>query len=257
MSASAKYPRVGLLAYALSIDPHHNFFSAPPTAGMLGQFAFRLNGHAAEFEPTEDLATIDAARSALEPMLRIWHVSATLQFGPAGFEFFFLRGFIDESAEQQETRRNTPMVSVPVPSSITIGYDHYPVYLQGLAIDDCVRDLAEHYLASWLSPRGMLLHAYAMVTRVEAAYGGTKQAAAALQITRPCLRNLAKLASERGVGAAARKFTDNRPRHELTRDESNWVRSMTRLILYRSAVRAGGNKPRPPLTVASIKNETW
>src|ERR1700683_856267 len=115
MSASAKDPAVGLLIDPLSLDPPHDFLTAPPMSGELGQFSYRLKGHAADFEPTVYFATIEAARAVLEPMLLLWHVSALPQFGPAGFDFFFVRGVVDESSEKQDERRRAPMFSPPMP----------------------------------------------------------------------------------------------------------------------------------------------
>jgi hypothetical protein len=255
--ADHKYPRVGLLTYQLSMDHHHNFDPAPPLVGTLGQFSYRLEGRGAQFTPIADFPTVEAARAVLDPMLPLWRISAMLQFGGAAFDFGFIHGFVDESAEAADLRNQQPLVSLQLTTGIIIGYDQFPAFLAELGIDDCVRDLAEHYLASWLSPRGLLLHAYAMVTRVEAAHGTRKAAAAALRISDNCLGKLSRLASERGVGAGARKFTDNKPRHDLTREETNWVQQMIRLILYRSAVLAAGGTPRKRLTVNTIAQGEW
>ena len=96
-----------------------------------------------------------------------------------------------------------------------------------------------------------------MVTRVEAYYGDRKNAAHALKISVQCLRQISTLATNRGIGAGARKYTDNEPRKELTGDEYNWVRSLMRVILYRTALLAGGYAPESFLSIPDITVAIW
>jgi hypothetical protein len=143
------------------------------------------------------------------------------------------------------------------PGNFRLLYDGYSLPLKWLVVDDCVRDLSEHYQAAQLSPRAQLLHGYAMATRVKAAYSGERKTAEVLQISVGCIKKLTMLASERGVGAEARKFTDNSRRDALAPEESTWIGAMMRVLVYRAGLVAGGYKPKPYLSVDQITTATW
>ncbi len=186
-------------------DQRYNFAPAPPLEGNIGDFAFRLVHKSAEFTPTAQFMNIEVARAALEPMLATWRVSSILQFGPAGFDFVFVEGYVDDSPQMANNRRQNPRNWPPdAPTITSIGYDQFPKAFDGLAVNECVLDLADHYLTSSRSLRSQLLHAYAMVTRIEQEYGGQRKAAIALQLSTGSLTRLSRLATERGLGAAAR-----------------------------------------------------
>jgi hypothetical protein len=144
-----------------------------------------------------------------------------------------------------------------MPPVLQFNYDGYAAPITWLIVDDCVRDLGEHYRAAQLSPRARLLHGYAMATRVKAAYGTDQNAANQLQISVECLRRLKRLASERGVGAEARKFKDNSPRDALSLDESVWIGAMMRVLVYRAGLVAGKHKPEPYLSVDQVTSAVW
>jgi hypothetical protein len=143
------------------------------------------------------------------------------------------------------------------PQNHRILFDGYAAPIQWLVVDDCVRDLSEHYRAAQLSPRAQLLHGYAMVTRVKAAYLSEQNAADKLQVSVTCLKRLRRLASERGVGAAARKFKDNSPRDALETEEAVWINAMMRILVYRAGLVAGNHKPEPYLSVDQITPAVW
>jgi hypothetical protein len=166
----AKYPRVGLLRYSIQTPQQHGFTENAAARGIIGPFSYSLRYHSAEFTPMKDFRTIDDARSVLEPILQAWQAAAVLMVGPAGFTFDFSKGFVDRSKTETRKRQEKPPKWPPMPpQNLRILFNGYAAPIQWLAIDDCVRDLSEHYRAAQLSPRAMLLHGYAMATRVKAA----------------------------------------------------------------------------------------
>jgi hypothetical protein len=253
----AKYPRVGLLRYFIQTPQNHGLTANAAADGTIGPFSYLLRFHSAEFIPLIDFPTVDDARGVLDPILQAWHVAAVLIVGPAGFTFKFTAGFVDNSESEARSRLDSPANWPPMPPKLEVQYDGYAAPIQWLVVDDCVRDLSEHYRAAQQSPRAQLLHGYAMVTRVKAAYSTEQNAAARLQISVECLRRLKRLATERGVGAEARKFTDNAPRDALTPQESVWIGTMMRVLVYRAGLVAGNHKPEPYLSVDQITPTIW
>lgn len=256
--ATPSFPRVGSLRYFISTAQSHGFTKDAADIGAIGPFSYSLRYHSAEFVPLNDFPTLDEARAVLEPILQVWQVSATLMVGPAGFVFEFSQGFIDNSESDAANRLANPPSWPPMPpQNVQLLYNSYAAPIQWMVVDDCVRDLSEHYRAAQSSPRARLLHGYAMATRVKAAYATDQNAADRLQISAESLKRLRRLASERGVGAEARKFTDNSPRDTLSPEESVWINAMMRILVYRAGLAAGNHKPEPYLAVDQVTPIAW
>ncbi len=252
------YPRVSTLRYFIYTEPQYDFAGDALEFGRIGEFFYRLRFHAAEFHPTANYRSGIDARRALEPLLNAWEVSALLQVGGAGLQFRFTSEIVDESrAGAKQRRRNPPPYPPMPPSNVRLIYDRYAKLLNGVAVNDCVRDMSDHYRAAVLSTRSSLLHGYAMVTRLSAEFRGETAAASALNISSSCLKNLRHLASMRGVGAGARKFYKDRVPEALSADEAQWVNAMLRILVYRSALVAGGMTPSPHLDVGGIGPTAW
>jgi hypothetical protein len=164
----ATYPRVGSLRYFIRTSRQHSFAKEATDAVMVGPFSYSLRFYSAEFSPLKDFARVEDARRVLEPLLQAWQVSALLLVGPAGFTFEFSKAFLDDSATEMQSRIDNRPKWPPGPPQLKLQYDSYAAPIPWLVVDDCVRDLSEHYLAAQLSPRARLLHGYAIATRVKA-----------------------------------------------------------------------------------------
>lgn len=122
-----------------------------------------------------------------------------------------------------------------MPAILTVLLHQYPPSPTGFGVNDCVRDLAEHFAAAEDSWRSILLHAYAMATRVQIEYGGIAGASRALMISAERLNYMKQLASVRGVGGAARKFSNAQTDIDLDEREFTWLRASIAEVLARSS----------------------
>jgi hypothetical protein len=247
--AKAEYPRVAWMEYFIRLSTGYEFANGLKAKGQLGEFHYVLTWHRAEFFPEKNFATLDDARAALEPLLEAWKVSAFLNVGPAAFRFEYGDCSVETSAadnavtaEKQSRRRPMP------PSNLTLVYDGYPPLPNGLAVDSCVRDVADHYFAAVSNLAALLLHTYAIVTRISVEHHGLGKAAAALNVSAACLTKMKQLATIRGIGVAARKFHPIHVPQALSTEEFIWITTMNAELLARCARRAAGMTPGPLLT---------
>jgi hypothetical protein len=246
--ASTKYPRVAWMEYFIRLSTGYEFADGLKANGRIGDFRYVLTWHLAEFFPEKDFVTVENARAELDPLLDAWKVSGFLNVGPAAFRFEYCDSSVENSAadrvattEKQKRRRPMP------PSNLTLVYDQYPPLPEGLAVDNCVRDVADHYFAAVSNLAALLLHTYAIVTRISVEYHGLSKAAAALNVSAACLTKMKQLASIRGIGVAARKFHPSHVPQALSNDEFIWITTMNAEILARCARLAAGTQPRPYL----------
>jgi hypothetical protein len=229
------------LRYFIRTPNHYDFHSGLSAAGVTGDFEYRFRWHEATFFPRTQFVTIEDARSCLDLLLEAWYVNALVEFGPAAPSFSFFRAAM-ETYPGDPNGLAIPKQPMP-PTNLTLWFDRYPSPPIGLGVDDCVRDLAEHVLASEQTSRSILLHAYAIVTRVSVKHGGIQKVAADLNISVDRLTYTKHLASVRGVGGGARKFEPNRPRLPVSTNEFVWLRITIIEILRRSACLAAGYSP--------------
>lgn len=246
--ASITYPRVAWMEYFIRLSSGYEFADGLKAKGRLGGFRYILTWHLAEFLPKKHFATVEDARAELEPLLEAWKISGILIFGPAAFHFEYCDSAIENSAADRRATaaRRTRRRPMP-PSNLRIEYNKYPPLPHGLAVNSCVRDVADHYFAAVSNLDALLLHTYAMVTRISVEYGGLGKAAEALNVSAACLTRMKKLASIRGIGVAARKFHPSHVPQALSHDEFVWLTKMNREVLTRCARLAAGTRPEPYL----------
>jgi hypothetical protein len=230
--------------------------------GTIGQFEFELIENHAKFCPTIPLNSVDAARNALEPLVASWRILSIYCQAGAGMEFKFIAGqafesLDDERRQLDEIANSLAPPGPPILLAVNVELDSYvPPTLDGVGVNECVLDLADHYLASARAPRSRLLHGYAMLTRVQTEQGNIETAARNLNVSSSWLKSIKRLTSERGVGASARKFTRTRSTL-LTNDEDAWLDMALRQLLLRSAYFAAGRVAGEKLTAdqrSSIPN---
>lgn len=120
-------------------------------------------------------------------------------------------------------------------------------------VDQCTRDLTEHFARAAENPASLLMHAYAMVTRIEFEYGDRlADASRALRVTQAALRRLRRLSTERSVGCQARKYEGKVKRTAIATEEVKWVQTLLRQLVDRSWNVALKRNPGPQLTAENV-----
>ncbi|HEY2683763.1 MAG TPA: hypothetical protein VGI93_09665 [Steroidobacteraceae bacterium] len=212
--------------------------------GSFGPFEFLFAWHKATFLPTVRFATIEDARSELDPMLEAWRVQSIITNNYSMLFSYVDHGLAEASPESgapQPTPKRRPMP----PSNVQVLADatHYPPPPSHWVMDECTRDLVAHYEESLGASRTLLMHAYAMVTRVEFAHGSLPQAGKALRISLDILKWVKSMASERTIEGRARKYKTNTPLEPLAPVEDEHLRWIIRELANRSFNLASGIRP--------------
>jgi hypothetical protein len=239
------YPRVTWLEYFIRIPDTVELVTGLKEEGTIGPFDFSFKFHEAIFMPRVQFETAEDARAVLDPMLEAWRIQTviTLHYSMSfSYMAHEVAAHPPRTGEMAIRRRPRPMP--PKFLRFVVEADSYPPPPTHWGVDECTRDLVAHYEESLNSTRTLLMHAYAMVTRVEYEHGSLTVAAAKLAISLDVLKWVKTMATERTIGAQARKYTRKTPPLKpLESDESEALRWIILQLVSRSAKLASSTAP--------------
>jgi hypothetical protein len=239
------YPRISRLEYFIRVPDTVELHSSLRENGTIGRFEYEFVWHQAIFVPSYRFASEGEARHELDPLLDAWTLNALVQLG-LSISFIFTKSEVAAGPiaadKNSRTRRAQPMP----PSSFRLVHElkQYPSLPTRCNIDECTRDLAAHYQEALNAHRTLLMHAYAMVTRVEFQHGSMQMAARRLAIHLDVLKWVKQMATERTIEGYARKYARKAVQPEpLQVDELETLRRMISELLNRSLSLASGADP--------------
>jgi len=233
-------PHVESLHYRVTIESDSVKLSPEARDQLdLNGFSCQLEGSQLVATPTDHFATETKARSALEPALEAWEFEAELRTR-IRWRFRFKKATVVD-------RRPTPgKVEVGLASSVEVAssvdavltFGAYPNLTQTMFT---VTPFAEVLRMKWRrvveNREGLLAGAYWCITAVDDHYGGRKEAARLLGISRAALDRIARLCAiddpelGRKVGG---------PKALLSSGEESWLRNaIPRMILRVAEVESG------------------
>jgi hypothetical protein len=244
------YPRVTWLEYFIRVPDNVELVAGLSEKGSVGPFDYSFVFHEAMFLPKVRFATVEEARAVLDPMLEAWSIQTIITLN---YSMSFT--YMQHELAAQPPQSGAPLLarlSRPMPPHLRMmaETDRYPPPPSHWGVDECTRDLVAHYEESLNASRTLLMHAYAMVTRVEYEHGSLPQAATKLAITLDVLKWVKTMASERTLAGRARKYTRKSPPLEpLAADEHEALGWIIRELVSRSAKLASN---RPPGKTVSL-----
>jgi hypothetical protein len=242
------YSRVRGLEYQIQTPP--NFEYEGRKQGSIGTFTYTLDHFHALFFPGERYEDADAAREALEPLLEVWQIHALVIVGKP-----FTLAYIGCDIETEPSTNDPAKRQLARPCagklSVVLRDDQFPPTPSHWEMTECARDLAAHYSESIGSRRTLLMHAYAMYTRLVVEYGTPRKAALAMRISEACLDKLKRLSSTRSSGNTARKYKKGMKIVPLDVAEDAWLRGIMRQIVHRSVGVASEFSPDIEITLAT------
>jgi hypothetical protein len=238
------YPRVTCLEYFIRVPDWIKLVAGLSEKSSIGPFDYSFARDEAMFLPALRFATVEEARAVLDPMLEAWRIQTIIT---QNYSMSF-RYMAHELAMQPPqpgaapiTRRSRP--SAPTNFRVSADIDRYPPPPSHWGMDECTRDLVAHYEES-SNDRTLLMHAYAMVTRVEYEHRSLPGAAKKLAVSLNVLKWIKTMASERTLGGRARKYTRKSPPLEpLAADELEALNWIIRELVNRSAKLASNVSP--------------
>src|SRR5437773_5847513 len=93
-------PHVVALIYRLKHAESVNYDKAPALEHETDTFVVRISQREARFEMKEHFASDESARQAVQPFIRAWELSASLERGSAEFELVFQSAEIEDRKPQ-------------------------------------------------------------------------------------------------------------------------------------------------------------
>jgi hypothetical protein len=248
-------PHIEALHYSVRHAKGVDYDNARPLDHDTPGFTVHIENGRAEITMKTHHATVDAARTEVEPSLRAWELTAALEFGPGDFRLVYDQAKIID-------RNPTPgIVNVPVPGAaafsaagalgVHVGRSKYPDPPTGIARDATVDLMFERYC--WYCTRRTTL-ADAVnfcMTVLEMSGGGRKGATKRFAVAKPVLDNAGKLAANKG-GNEARKAKGAQA--EFTAAERHWLEETMKRLILRAGEVAAGNAPAslPQITMADL-----
>ena len=244
-------PKVQALYYRVGHDDTIDYAKAPPVEHFEPNFRIRIADGKAEVEPIVTYRSIDEARAAVEPFLRMWEVKATLERGPGELTFAYqCAEVIDRNpTDARAVLAGIGSVGVGVTAVLHVSRGQYPPPPSGMKCDSLVQRMFSKYLMYQMDSTTLPDAANYCLTALEKPYeksGKSKRKAAAHHnsIEKKVLDKLGQLAASKGE-LDARKFHD--PPSPFTRAERHWLESLLRLLIRRAAERASNATASLPL----------
>jgi hypothetical protein len=204
-------PHIEALYFKVKHAGYIDYHKAAPLSHETVGFAVRIESGRAEITMKSHHATEEAARAEVEPYLRVWELTAALEYGPGEFELAYARPRIID-------RNPTPGISAAVASASGSGTATAEAHVErskypdppsaGIACDAAVELMFKTYCL-YREKRMKLGDAANFCLTVLEEYSGAsgmKRPAAARRfaVAKPILDKIGTLADEKG-GAEARK----------------------------------------------------
>lgn len=227
-------PHVSALLYRVKHDETVSYEKAKPLEYETDSFKVSVKDHEARFEMKEHFPEAEQAREVIEPFIRQWEFTTSLDQNPGEFELVFLDAVVED-------RKPTPgvvhlqgmAVACAIGSvSAIVGKSAYPQPPTDVAMNADVEAMALRYSRYREGKDTLAGMAYFCLTVLEQAAGGRPAIPGMFGISRSVTDKLGHLTGEKG-GAEARKGRGRS--HEFTADERNWIDQTIKRLIRRVA----------------------
>jgi hypothetical protein len=238
-------PHVKTLSYTLVTREGVTYQAgAPPIERDLDPFSIRLEGGELTVTMHDHYADTAAAQAAVEPYLRAWRAAATLQTTRWEFEFKYARAEVIDRSPDPANRKTVVAVGAALTARGTLSAEgeveraSYPAPPDGFALDPDTETLWNRWQGYVEGRESLQTMAYFCLTVLEL-HDGRQGAAARYGVSSKVLSNLARLASETGDLATARKVT---PRlRKLADSERVWLEAAVKALVRKAGEVAAAN----------------
>lgn len=238
MSNTRQVPeiRVTSVTYRLRTDsPAHDLSQVEPLAGSLDGWEFRLEDGWLTALPSTEYRSRDAARQAIEPLLRAWAQGVYLSPARIPFQFDYESCVVEVVDPDPRNVFVFPETAVAIAEmgspTVVIGHRLFPAP-DPRFLPTPLTDLLTERLRALDEGRAELpATAYMVSTTIERAFGGGKACAAALAVSANVLSTLTRLSSKFDP-YIGRKASPGDP-DPLTGQELGWLKAATSRLVRR------------------------
>lgn len=234
------------------------FDTPPPLEHTTKAFRVRLDSGIATFEMREHHPSEASARSVVDPFARAWEIKHALSAGVSEFALEYEDAEVIDREPPPPPPPGSPKIvqvgaATAVGTAASVGVKitrtKYPDPPSDFALDPDVEALWqrwEGYLEAREPLQGM---AYFCLTVLQM-YGGRSGAAARFGVSGKVLATLARLATETGDPATARKAEGaSRP---ITPAEEAWVEATMKRLVQRAGQITAGVTDLPEITMSEL-----
>ena len=251
-------PHVEWLVYRLEVGATLTFNAPPPLERETDGFKLLLEAGKLTVSMKEHHASIDSARSRVEPLLRSWELDNWLTYGPGSFRFLYEEGKVIDRNPPPPGSPQTIQVRVGsyaiVGADVTlvIGRREYPPPPTNFTTSPDVETLWHRY-QGYLEGKELLSSmAYFCLTVLEGLGRGREGAATKFEIDEKVLRKLGELTSTKGDEKTARKFLAPGMLRPYSPQEETWIKDVIRALIRRVGEHAAGVIPLKKLSMADF-----
>lgn len=253
-------PHVVLLIYTLVPEETTSFSAAAaPVEADAGRYSLRLADGTLTVTMHDHFPSEESAREAVERYLRAWEIrhALALGIGRMEFRFEFQRAeLVDRDPPppgEPQTIELKSLVHLRAIGSVTAHAQRaaYPAPPSDFALDPDVETLWTRWQGYVASREPLQTMAYFCLTVLQSTAGDRASAAARYVISGNVLDTLARLSTETGDAATARKM--GRKLRPLTDAERTWLEAAVRAVVRRAGeVAADPTAAVPKLTMSDL-----
>jgi hypothetical protein len=240
-------PHVERLVYKITSADDVSYSNPPPLRFTHGIGEFEARDGELVVHLTNHFPDKDAARAVVDPILRAWEIEHDLEFHVGTIRFEYQRAdVIDRDPPPPGTPQNivmlTGVASMAIVGTVSTLRHTRTTYPQPSGSFLATPDLQSVY-ARWLGFHGgrepLQGMAYFVLTVIEAAAGGRKDASTVFNVDKKILDKVGELTSIRGDASTARKMprAGSKP---LTPAETAWLEAAMKRLIKRLGEQASG-----------------
>jgi hypothetical protein len=231
------------LKYAMKTAPDESYDNPPPLEDNKSEFSYCLDRGVLTIHMKDHCATVEEARSIVDPFLRTWEIGHAIAAGGKRIWFEFTDAeVVDRDPPKGDgivALAGTSRVSLSVSGTMSIVRTKYPEPIPGILATPDVQTMWHRYQMYKDGKEPLLSMAYFCLSLLEGTTGlsaGARKAMCATYNIDQIVRDkLGDIVSEGGDGKEARKFSAAVSRKPLTDLERKWVEQVVLALIRRKA----------------------
>ena len=250
-------PHVQVMHYAAGSGEGISYLDPEPISFSNHLGTFELGDSKLRITPVEHFSEEEEARRAVEPFLRAWEMEADLNSNVGMIRFTFERAeLVDRDppppgSPQVIKIKEAITVSVDLSASLQMTHRKYPQPPNTFRATPEVQHAYRRWIGFRSGKEPLQAMAYFVLTLLESAAGGRKNAARSFNIELDVLRVIGELSSTKGDPSTARKAGPGTQFQELTGAEKQWLEKAIPLVIRRLGEHASG-APLAPIALTDL-----
>lgn len=249
-------PHVQTVHYEITSGEDISYRDPPPLSFSNHLGTFDVADNKLGVTPVEHFSDETGAREAIDPFLRAWEIDADLNRNVGMIRFKFDRvDIVDRDppptgASQVIYAQGDSFMVVGSSVTLHLTCPKYPDPPKTFRATPEVQHAHRRWLGYLSGKEPLQAMAYFVLTVLERAAGGRREAVRAYQIDSDVLKAIGELSSTRGDENTARKAGAHNQYQDLSEREKQWLEMAIPRVIFRLGERASG----APLSLITLKD---